>query len=96
MMRELVAAISLTLAAACAMAQSPQPASAAPAAATLPSPDADLTIHYKGAGVTAPEFLSMSGKFDPVDHCKKLDGKVTVLIAVDRSGLARLLFYLDS
>ena len=94
MMREIAAVISLTLAAACAMAQQ-QPAPAGAAAAT-PSPDADLTIHYKGPGVIAPELLSISGKFDAIDHCKKLDGDEQILIAVDRSGTPQVIRSLKS
>ena len=95
MMRERFAAISLTLAAAYAIAQSQQSAPAAPAAAT-PSPDADLTIHYKGPGVTAPDLLSIYGKFDEPDHCKKLDGEEELLIAVDRTGAAQTIKILKS
>lgn len=94
MMREIVAAFLFTLAAACAAAQLPQPAVEAPAAST-PSPDADLTIHYKGPGVTAPVLEGVSGNFDPVAPCKKLDGNVTLLIEVDRRGSARLVLDLD-
>jgi len=95
MIREIVAVISLTLTAACAMAQSPQPAPAAPIAA-MPSPDAESMIHYKGPGVTAPELLSINGKFDAIDHCKKLDGEEQLLIAVDRTGTAQMIKVLKS
>jgi TonB family protein len=90
-----VFALVLMLNAKCAMAQSGQTAPAAPTAAATPSSDADLTIHYKGPGVTAPVLEGVSGNFDPVTPCKKLDGKVTLLIAVDRSGTARLVLDLD-
>jgi len=72
------------------MAQPQLPESAAPAAATA-EPDADLTIHYKGPGVIAPELLSVSGTFDPIGHCKKLDGEEEILIAVDRTGTPQLI-----
>jgi TonB family protein len=88
MMREIVAAISMTLAAACAVAQSPQAAPSASAATT--SPDADLTIHYKAPGVTAPELLPMSETFNPIDDCNKLDGDVNLLVAVDQTGAAQI------
>jgi TonB family protein len=78
----------------CAMAQSRQPAVDAPAAATT-SPDDDLTIHYKGPGVAAPVLEGVSGNFDAVENCKKLDGQVTLLIEVDRRGSARLVLDLD-
>lgn len=102
MMREIAAAISLTLAAGCAMAQSPQPAPVVPAAATpvpaaaVPSPDADLTIHYKGPGVTAPEFLSFNGKSVQIDRCKKVDGEERLLIAVDGTGIPQTIEILKS
>ena len=88
MMREIVAAISMTLAAAFAVAQSPQAAPSASAAIT--SSDADLTIHYKAPGVTAPELLSMRGTFNPIDDCNKLDGDVNLLVAVDQTGAAQI------
>ena len=78
--------VALICAALSAPAQ--QPAPAAPVGATT-LPDADLTIHYKGPGVIAPELLSINGKFDDIDHCKKLDGEVQILIAVDRTGTAQ-------
>lgn len=73
-------------------AQSPQ---SVPAAVT-PATVADSTIHYKGPGVTAPELLSVSGTFDPIDHCKKLDGEEQILIAVDRTGSAQRIKVLKS
>ena len=85
-MREIAAIISMTLAAACAVAQSPQPTFTAPAP---PSPDTDLTIHYKGPGVTAPVLVALSDDFDELDHCKKVDGEEKLLIAVDRTGTAQ-------
>jgi TonB family protein len=98
MMRERFALISLTLAAAYAVAQTPQPVPAAPAAAptatATTSANDDLTIHYKGAGVTAPEFLSINGTFDAIDHCKKLDGEEQILIAVDRAGTPQTIMLL--
>jgi TonB family protein len=100
MMRERFAVISLMLAAACATAQTTQPAMPTPAAApstnTTPSPNNDLTIHYKGPGVTAPEFLSINGTFDAIDHCKKLDGDEQILIAVDRTGTPQMIKVLKS
>ena len=95
MIRKIAAAYSLALAAACVMAQSPQAAPAAPAAATA-STDDDLTIHYKGPGVVAPELLSINGKFDAIEHCKKLDGDERLLIAVDRTGKAQTILFLKS
>lgn len=86
--------LSLTLAGAgSVMAQSPQAAPVAPAAAA-PSPDDDLTIHYMGPGVTAPELLSIDGTFDAIDHCKKLDGEEQLLIAVDRTGTPQTIMIL--
>ncbi len=95
MMREIAVAFSLTLIVTCAMAQTPQPAPTAPAAATG-APDADLTIHYKGPGVTAPEFVSFSGKTVALDSCKKLDGEERLLIAVDRTGTPQIIQVLKS
>jgi len=93
--REIVFGALLVAAAVIAPAQSQQAAPAAPAGATT-FPDADLTIHYKGPGVIAPELLSINGKFDDIDHCKKLDGAEQILIAVDRTGTPRVIKFLKS
>jgi hypothetical protein len=85
MIREITVAALLTLASAFAMAQMPQTAATSPAVAT-PSPDADLTIHYKGPGVVAPELLPPIRPFNAPDKCKKLDGTVTLFLAVDGKG----------
>jgi TonB family protein len=94
MTREIVVAFSLTLAAACAIAQAQQSTETAPAAA--PAAVAESTIHYKSPGVIAPELISVNGKFDAIDHCKKMDGDEQLLIAVDRTGTAQTIKVLKS
>jgi TonB family protein len=63
---------------------------AVPAAAVQPTND-DTTIHYKGPGVTAPELLSVAGRFHDADKCQRRDGEVTLQIGVDRIGVAHAL-----
>jgi TonB family protein len=103
--KELVVfALVLVLNAKCAMAQSGQPAAGTSdspmtspdATAATPAPGTDLTIHYKGPGVTAPEFVSFSGKTVALDSCKKLDGEEQLLIAVDRTGAPQIIQVLKS
>jgi TonB family protein len=101
MMLKFFAASLLMLAAAFARTQSAEPAPTAPAVATPSTVTVlkhyiDLKIHYKGPGVTAPEFLPINITFGAHDHCKKLDGEEQLLIAVDRTGTPHAIKVLKS
>jgi TonB family protein len=85
MRREFAAALSVFLTAALATAQQPDTPTPRPAI----TQSANVTVHYAGPGVTAPELLSSSILIYSPRHCNHYDGIANLSAVVDDNGLPR-------